>query len=187
MSWENDVNTRQKEVEKIIRDYWIKLDKFSINDDGTIDIDGNVEFSKVMNFLTELPLKFNKVSGDFDCSRLSLITLKGCPIEVGGAFDCSYNQLNSLVYLPRKIGTLVIDNMIPSLSTSGINCRFNEVVFLFRTNIPNVGLPPAIVKYARHIKTVLHYQNYFDVWNEDLSLNEANFDEIIADIFDGLE
>lgn len=186
MIWENDVNTRQKEVEKIIRDYWIKLDKYSINDDGTIDVDGNVEFSKVMNFITELPLKFNKVSGDFDCSRLSLVTLKGCPIEVG-KFNCSFNQLNSLVYLPRKIGTLVIDNMLPSLSTAGINCRFNEVIFLIRTNIPNVGLHPILIKNARHIKTILLYQNYYDVWNSDESLNEANFAEIIADILDGLE
>jgi hypothetical protein len=54
--------------------------------------------------LTELPLKFNKVWGDFYCSKNELTTLKGSPIEVGETFNCNYNELTSLEHSPIKVG-----------------------------------------------------------------------------------
>ena len=75
---------------------------YTINDDGSIDVDGHVSFSNLG--LTELPLKFNKVSGDFYCGKNNLTTLKGCPIEVGEIFNCNYNELTSLEYSPIKVG-----------------------------------------------------------------------------------
>ena len=75
---------------------------YTINDDGSIDVDDHVSF---MNLgLTELPLKFNKVSGDFYCSKNKLTTLKGSPIEVGESFRCSYNELTSLEFAPQSVG-----------------------------------------------------------------------------------
>lgn len=186
------VSARQIEIDQIIRDFWIIIKPsnsklYTINDNGSIDVDGSVKLPRASSFLTHLPLTFNKVSGDFDCSRLSLITLKGCPIELGGTFDCSYNQLTSLEFAPKKANLFVFDNTIKSLSTNGQNCKFDEVLMLCRTNIPDVGLHPSIIQNSRQIKTVLHYQNYYDVWNDDQSLNEPNFDCLIADILDGLE
>tara|TARA_B100000497_G_scaffold108145_1_gene126144 strand:+ start:972 stop:1568 length:597 start_codon:yes stop_codon:yes gene_type:complete len=75
---------------------------YTINDDGSIDVDGDVSFINLG--LTELPLKFNKVSGDFYCAHNNLTTLKGCPIEVGEIFNCNYNELTSLEYSPIKVG-----------------------------------------------------------------------------------
>ena len=78
------------------------IENYTINPDGTIDVNGNVDLS--MKKLTKLPLKFNKVSGFFDCSSSQLITLEGCPKEVGGSFYCEYNKLTTLEGCPKEIG-----------------------------------------------------------------------------------
>ena len=78
------------------------ITNYTINSDGSIDVDGNVYLS--FNDLTELPLSFNKVTGWFDCSRNKLTSLKGCPRWVGGYFGCGYNDLTSLEFSPDYIG-----------------------------------------------------------------------------------
>lgn len=182
-------SANENEIEAIIREYWIIIKgDYIINVDGSINVDGNVSFPQNMG-LTELPLKFNKVTGSFDITRLSLKTLKGSPIEVGGNFDCSFNQLSSLEYAPKKVaGTFAFDNTVKSLYTGDSNCNFNKVELFFRTNIPElVGLSDIITKHSIYLPTVFKYQKYYDIWNFDKSLNEANFDGLIEDIMDGLE
>lgn len=178
----------ENEIETIIREYWITIDSYIINNDGSIDVGGDVIFAKNMGFITELPLKFNKVSGNFDCSQLSLTTLKNSPIEVGN-FDCSFNQLLSLEHAPKKvIGTFIFDNTTKSLYTGEKSCDFKKVELFFRTNDPKlVGLPDIISKNAIYLPIILKYQKYYEIWNHDKSLNEANFDGLIEDIQDGLE
>jgi hypothetical protein len=187
MSWKIDVNTRQKEVEKIIRDYWIilDLDNYSINDDKTIDVNGSVKFPRPSSYITQLPLTFNKVSGDFDCSRLSLTSLEGCPIEVGGTFDCSYNQLISLEYAPKKARRFVFDNMVKSIYTGDRSCDYDEVELFFRTNDPKlIGLSKILTENAHFLPIVFKYQPYY---SSNGKLNENQMDELIEDIMDGLE
>ena len=190
------ITARQIEIDQIIREFWIVIEPFSgklytINDDGSIDVDGSVKFPKVCNFITQLPLTFNKVSGNFDCSKLSLTTLKGSPKEVGGYFDCSYNNLASLEFSPKTVkGSFVFDNMVSSLFTGEISCNFIDVVMRIRTNTPGVGIPEKILQYSSYLSTIFKYQNYYDVWDvwDDLnSINEENFDGLIEDIKDGLE
>jgi hypothetical protein len=78
-----------------ITDYAIKDTKtdhtLSDVDDGSIDVDGDVYLA--YKKLTKLPLKFNMVSGDFDCSNNTLTSLSGFPNYVGGYFKCDGNQL----------------------------------------------------------------------------------------------
>ena len=88
------------EIEEICRKYKIK--NYTINEDGSIDVDGNVDLED--KGLTELPLNFNKVSGYFDCNYNKLTTLKGSPKYVGYNFFCGYNELTSLKYSPEKVG-----------------------------------------------------------------------------------
>ena len=64
---------------------------YIINDDGSIDVDGNVELCR--KSLTKIPFKFRNVSGIFDCSTNQLTSLKGAPNKVGGGFYC-YNNPN---------------------------------------------------------------------------------------------
>jgi hypothetical protein len=75
---------------------------YIINDDLTVDVDGDANlFGKDIK---PIPVKFNKVGGNFDCYGSQLTTLKGIPNEVGGSFWCSSNQLTTLKGAPNKIG-----------------------------------------------------------------------------------
>ena len=78
-----------------------KIENYTINDDGSIDVDGDVFLYGIG--LTELPINFNKVSGTFDCSNNKLTTLKGCPNYVGDNFSCGTNYLTDLKYSPKLI------------------------------------------------------------------------------------
>ena len=91
----------EQEIHDICNKY--NITNYSINPDGSIDVDGNVNLIK-MN-LSEIPLKFNKVSGYFNCSYNKLKSLKGSPKEVGSFFTCYGNNLNDLKYVPNRIGS----------------------------------------------------------------------------------
>jgi hypothetical protein len=75
---------------------------YTVNDDGTIDVDGDVNLWN--RGLTELPLTFNRVIGYFDCSYNKLTSLKGSPRWVGGNFSCKDNRLTSLEFCPDYVG-----------------------------------------------------------------------------------
>jgi hypothetical protein len=91
----------ESEVREICKKYGIK--NWSINSDGLVDVNGNVDLS--FEKLTELPLQFGKVTGSFDCSDNRLTTLKGSPNTVDSWFDCRDNKLTSLEFCPRSVGT----------------------------------------------------------------------------------
>ena len=78
------------------------IENYTINDDGSIDVDGDVDLYN--KGLTELPLIFNRVTGNFSCSLNNLTTLKGCPRWVGGDFNCHNNKLTSLEFSPVYVG-----------------------------------------------------------------------------------
>jgi len=89
-----------KEIADICKRYNIK--NYTINSDGIVDVDGNVDFC--YGYLTKLPLKFGNVSGIFSCQFNQLNTLEGCPQSVGGNFHCSYNKLTTLEGCPQSVG-----------------------------------------------------------------------------------
>ena len=71
---------------------------------GMINVDGNVNMSMDEN-ITEIPVKFSVVSGNFNCSKCpKLKTLKGSPDRVGGDF-VAYNchGLKSLEGAPEVV------------------------------------------------------------------------------------
>ena len=85
--------------------------------------------------LSELPLKFNKVFGSFDCANNILTTLKGSPKHVGGWFDCSTNRLTTLKHCPDyihnffycKYNKLEYLDYLPDHYGSSIVCRGNPL------------------------------------------------------------
>ena len=87
-------------ISLICEKYGIK--NYTINDDGSIDVNGNVDL--LWYRLTELPLNFNRVTGYFNCNCNKLTTLKGSPKWVGGSFSCINNQLTSLEFSPDYVG-----------------------------------------------------------------------------------
>ena len=80
--------SNEQEIINICKKY--KITNYTINSDGSIDVVGSVNLFK--RNLTELPLKFNKVSGNFTCYNNKLTTLDGSPNYVGGSFICSDNK-----------------------------------------------------------------------------------------------
>ena len=86
-------------IESICKKY--NIENYTISEDGLVDVDGDVYLSSVG--LTKLPLKFGKVTGDFNCNDNQLITLEGSPREVGGDFYCNNNQLITLEGSPREV------------------------------------------------------------------------------------
>jgi hypothetical protein len=89
-----------REIENICRQYRIR--EYTINDDGSIDVNGSVSLTNWR--MDEFPLTFNKVTGSFRASNIGLKTLKGGPKWVGGSFDCGENQLTSLKGSPEFVG-----------------------------------------------------------------------------------
>ena len=79
-----------------------RIKNYTINDDLSIDVDGDVYL--VDKGLEYLPLKFNYVSGSFYCYKNELKSLKGCPQTVGTNFECSYNKLKTLEGCPQTVG-----------------------------------------------------------------------------------
>jgi hypothetical protein len=70
---------------------------------GSVDVDGSVELNDSIA-VTQLPVHFGHVSGDFYCSASKLKTLEGAPGHVSGDFYCSANQLKTLEGAPGHVG-----------------------------------------------------------------------------------
>ena len=85
------------------------LNKFLYNPQtNRYDYDGDLDNNILKNFVSEdkdgFTITFGKVTGDFKCLSLNLISLKGAPQEVGGWFSCPNNKLTSLEGAPQKVG-----------------------------------------------------------------------------------
>ena len=87
------------DIDSICQIYGIQ--NYTINSDGTVDVDGDVSLSE--RNLSKLPLKFGRVTGSFNCSYNKLTTLEGCPREVGGGFYCDDNQITTLLGCPEYV------------------------------------------------------------------------------------
>ena len=98
-----------KNILKIIHSHTLDIDKWIQNlkgirnADGTIDVKGDVNLYK-WNKISELPIQFGKVTGNFFCWGIGLTSLKGSPKVVGGHFTCNGNQLTSLKNAPKVVG-----------------------------------------------------------------------------------
>ncbi len=95
--------------------YRYGIENYTINDDGTIDVDGVVNIGS--RKLTKIPFKFGKVTGHFFCNFNNLKSLEGSPYEVGGSFLCYNNHLENLEGSPIEVGGGFdcSDNLLSSL------------------------------------------------------------------------
>lgn len=183
------------------------IKKFSINNDGSIDVYENVNLDR--KTLTELPLIFNKVEGWFDCrmnklttlfgapkyvtssficSDNDLITLEGAPYKIDGNFVCSYNKLTSLIHSPKYLrGKYTYMGKLTSIEGLPI---INDGEYEISAN----GLPSALNSFLfdksdndlsqERIKIFAKYQEHYNVWIPEF--NEDGFNDLRDDINDGL-
>jgi hypothetical protein len=121
------------------------ITNYTINEDGTIDVDDSVNLS--YKGLTELPLRFRNVSGSFWCDSNKLISLEGSPKSVGGSFLCYNNKLTSLEGSPQSVGVHfdcyhnLLKNLKGCPQTVGSNfiCRDNKLFSLDGIDRISVG------------------------------------------------
>jgi len=111
-------------IEEICKKYYIK--------NYTINVDGDVELSS-MGF-TEIPIRFNHVSGCFNFYNNELTSLEGSPKSVGGNFDCNGNKIYSLEEFNSEIGNIFYcyDNPIEYLINNGVDSDFIKAFNTFK-------------------------------------------------------
>ena len=127
-------------IDKICKDFNIK--NYTITPWNAIDVNGDINLNGER--LSELPLQFNVIYGNFYCSGNQLTTLKGCPIKVTGNFYCYDNNLTDLEYCPKKVGGNFdcSNNELTSLKgcpdkVKGFHCGWN--------NLKNLNGCPSVV------------------------------------------
>ena len=127
--------TTKEEVIEVCRNYQIY--NYTINDDLSIDVDGDVDLHN-QGLGKCLPLRFNYVGGDFDCSNNELKTLEGSPQTVDGDFYCYRNNLKSLEGSPQTVGgsfncyrnNLKTLKGCPQTVDGNFYCNINDLVSL---------------------------------------------------------
>ena len=105
------------ELEKAKTRAWLdkmNIKNYTINKDGTVDVKRSVDIFG--RRLTEIPVKFNKVGGDFYCDNNKLTSLEGAPEIVSGNFHCQNNDLTSLDGAPQTV-------------SGNFHCHNNKVQF----------------------------------------------------------
>jgi hypothetical protein len=124
-----------QEIKSICDKYGIR--NWELNPEtNLVDVEGSVDLSR--KELREIPIKFGRVGGNFNCYNNKLTTLEGAPNSVGGDFYCTFNKLTSLEGAPLSVGGgfYCRDNQLTSLegapnSVGGnFNCGYNQLTSL---------------------------------------------------------
>ena len=185
----------EEEIAKICKEYGIE--NWSINEDGLVDVDGDVDLRDMS--LKKLPLKFGKVTGDFDCYYNQLTTLEGAPETVGGSFDCEGNNLTTLKSAPHSVsGSFNCGNNqlttlegAPEIVGGSFQCSYNQLTTLEDAphsvggNFYSYGNPlPSLIKdNSKHIKHIIANQYWYKIYNPDGSINGYRF-QLMMDSMD---
>lgn len=134
---------------------------YTINNDLTVDVDGSVDIS--CNHLTEIPIQFGTINGNFRCNYNRLTSLKGGPRYVENIYNADYNNITTLKYHPIDVGwSFSVDN--------------------------NPHLPRQINQFCSHysISDLFKYQEEYGIWNSDGSFNKARYDIFLNDCNTGI-
>lgn len=158
---------------------------YTINNDLTVDIDGNINLNyKNLNFI---PIQFGVVTGDFSCSynnlknlegspfhvkgdffcfRNELIDLKGCPKIINGEFDVCNNNIINLKYFPDLKGNFYFDNNPISIFLDYRNDR--EDIFTWIEYLNDFNVISGNKIFLEKLKEVLYL----------LDINNFNFKKL---------
>jgi hypothetical protein len=106
-------------------------------------------------------------------------SLKGSAVGVGGDYCIGANNLPNLVGCPHRIGGhLYIEGSMLSTYSENVDIEVNGLVYYNSSHLYEeymlgkcyicTSLPILLTNNIRHIKLILKYQRYFEIWNEDL-------------------
>ena len=110
-----------------------KIRNWSINSEGLVDVDGDVDLSYELynSGIKKIPFNFGKVTGNFICQRNDLKSLEGSPREVGGDFNCEMNILTNLKGAPQSVGGDFKCSSWSLLSLEGIGHVGGKIVMIY--------------------------------------------------------
>ena len=193
----------KQEIEDWLKEY--DIENYIINDDLTVDVDGNVYFDENNSYklLNSISVKFKKVEGDFSCKETSLTSLKGCPDVIKGYFSCSFNKITSLEYCPKEIGGSFYcgSNKLTSLKgcpekiNGFFDCGKNELTSLEYHPIADgdifIGNPLKTLKGLINISAdllIILLVYYVELDWKEIEWNEVkNIDEITVELYENIE
>ena len=119
-----------------------------------------------------------KESWNYMCDGNHLLTLKGSPEYIRGRFICSNNKITSLQGSPFSIGdTFDFSDNHNLVSLKGGTREVQGLIIN-----ANKFLHFSILSNINYIKQILRYQDDYSIWNNDGSLNEYRFNEMIDEI-----
>lgn len=189
----------RRECDIIIQKFNVKIGgKYEINSNGEIDVLGDVEV--LYSNLTEIPLKFGKIDGNFKCSGLKLKSLKNAPEfvrynfrcdnnfltslkyspnYVGGTFDCSNNKLSNLNFCPEIVGRDLFCKMNRLKSLKGspkeffgrFNCSNNQLTDFSGISDRFKGEIYANCNYLKNLKGFKHFDGIIFIDPSASSIN----------------
>ncbi len=165
--------SREDEIHRICREY--DIENYTINPDGSIDVDSGVLLFNCG--LTELPLQFRRVEGVFMCSHNDLTTLKGAPKYIGGDFWCNVNNLTDLEYFPEHIGAQTSSNVTYVISMWSNPIWSMAQHFIHRENRGKIIELFNFSGVVQGIRVILNRLEYvFDVY--DIEITDRMLKEI---------
>ena len=155
------------------------------------------------NKLTSLEGSPRVIDGDFLCYSMKMTSLLGGPQIVNGVFNCGDNWLDTLMGGPDTVGAyrcyrnnLTTLEGAPRIIRGEFECYYNRLVSTYSGNVDiELGgeidmvqnqLPKRLKNNEAHIKLILKYQRHFMIWNDDMTLNDDNFKDLLYEIRDGL-
>lgn len=112
-----------QEIHNICKRY--DINNYSINPDGSIDVNDNVYLS--YKNLDRIPIKFNVVNGMFYCNNNNLTSLENCPNEIKSWFNCSFNKLTSLSGIPNSNKVIYFCSENPLESLEGFKRHYETL------------------------------------------------------------
>ncbi len=183
----------EQEIHDICKEYKIK--NYTINPDGSIDVDGDVNLS--FDKLDKLPLRFNRVGGDFTCMYNNLTTLRGCPNYVGGSFGCGNNQLTSLEGCPKEVGDTFYCPSNKLTSLEGLPSILNDELYINNNPISIIDISTIVrnnidirhtnfdgeIKNLSQEKLRILFEHGVDyvVFRKDGSINDSRLERLFKD------
>lgn len=104
----------------------------TVDKSGRISAHGHVFLKTPMS---QLPLSFARVEGDFGANDKQLLSMQGFPEYIGGDLEAAGNQITSLESCPKYIGGLCVisTNLLTSLEgvpqslNASFDCRQNNL------------------------------------------------------------
>ncbi len=145
---------------------WLKEQKIThykiIEDEQygfVVDVQGDVRVNNLG--LKFLPVKFRYVAFNFACYENELLSLKGCPDEVGGVFNCSHNKLTNLIGGPSIVGKRYYCEHNELVSLEGAPLKVNEFFNCHTNHLTSLKFCPDVDKSSGRIDA--HENNLIDI------------------------